>query len=175
MAAIVPIIKDGVTYNIEVSVLADIAENPLYMTPNESDYHYGMGIVLVAHFIGAVPNVPYWGLFYKLDYSDDFYPLGTLVPPEDECNITESLEAYERHRFRFGFAGYSNPAYSAEFSLTDVEPPSSIKLSTPTGLYADNITSDSARTNWQAVENASNYKVQYKAAGDTVWTETFTD
>lgn len=48
-------------------------------------------------------------------------------------------------------------------------------LSTPTGLYADNITSDSARTNWQAVENASNYKVQYKAAGDTVWTETYTD
>lgn len=49
------------------------------------------------------------------------------------------------------------------------------QLSTPTGLYADNITSDSARTNWQAVENASNYKVQYKAAGDTVWTETYTD
>ena len=48
-------------------------------------------------------------------------------------------------------------------------------LPTPTGLYADNITSDSARTNWQAVENASNYKVQYKAAGDTVWTETYTD
>ena len=48
-------------------------------------------------------------------------------------------------------------------------------LATPTGLYADNITSDSARTNWQAVENASNYKVQYKAAGDTVWTETYTD
>lgn len=48
-------------------------------------------------------------------------------------------------------------------------------LSTPTGLYADNITSNSARTNWQAVENASNYKVQYKAAGDTVWTETYTD
>lgn len=48
-------------------------------------------------------------------------------------------------------------------------------LSTPTGLNADNIKSNSARTNWQAVENASNYKVQYKAAGDTVWTETFTD
>lgn len=48
-------------------------------------------------------------------------------------------------------------------------------LATPTGLNADNITSNSARTNWQAVENASNYKVQYKAAGDTVWTETYTD
>ena len=53
--------------------------------------------------------------------------------------------------------------------------PTSQPLPTPTGLYADNITSDSARTNWQAVENASNYKVQYKAAGDTVWSETYTD
>ena len=49
------------------------------------------------------------------------------------------------------------------------------QLSTPTGLYADQITSNSARTNWNAVENASNYKVQYKAAGETVWTETYTD
>ena len=48
-------------------------------------------------------------------------------------------------------------------------------LPTPTGLNATNVTSNSARTNWQAVENASNYKVQYKAAGDTVWTETYTD
>lgn len=48
-------------------------------------------------------------------------------------------------------------------------------LSTPTGLYADNITSDSATTHWTGDANASNYKVQYKAAGDTVWTETFTD
>ena len=48
-------------------------------------------------------------------------------------------------------------------------------LSTPTGLNADNITSDSATTHWTGDANASNYKVQYKAAGDTVWTETYTD
>ena len=48
-------------------------------------------------------------------------------------------------------------------------------LTTPTGLYADNITSDSATTHWTGDANASNYKVQYKAAGDTVWTETYTD
>lgn len=59
-------------------------------------------------------------------------------------------------------------------SVTRITPDSPV-LPYPTGLYADNITSDSARTNWQAVENASNYKVQYKAAGDTVWTETYTD
>ena len=58
------------------------------------------------------------------------------------------------------------------FYFTDA---SAQPLSTPTGLYADNITSDSATTHWTGDENASNYKVQYKAAGDTVWTETYTD
>lgn len=53
--------------------------------------------------------------------------------------------------------------------------PATTPLSTPTGLYADNITSDSATTHWTGDANASNYKVQYKAAGDTVWTETYTD
>lgn len=37
-------------------------------------------------------------------------------------------------------------------------------LATPTGLYADNITSDSARIGWNAVENASGYKVEYRQA-----------
>lgn len=45
------------------------------------------------------------------------------------------------------------------------------KLSTPTGLYADNITSDSARVSWTAVENASGYKVEYRRQGDTTWNE----
>lgn len=55
------------------------------------------------------------------------------------------------------------------------ERPPAQPLSTPTGLYADNITSDSATTHWTGDANASNFKVQYKAAGDTVWTETYTD
>lgn len=59
-------------------------------------------------------------------------------------------------------------------SVSRITPDSPV-LPYPTGLYTDQITGNSARTNWQAVENASNYKVQYKAAGDTVWTETFTD
>lgn len=44
-------------------------------------------------------------------------------------------------------------------------------LSTPTGLYADNITSDSARIGWNAVENATGYKVEYRRQGDTTWNE----
>lgn len=67
---------------------------------------------------------------------------------------------------------YARSPFSS--SIARVTPDSSV-LPYPTGLYVDQITDNSARTNWQAVENASNYKVQYKAAGDTVWTETYTD
>ena len=49
--------------------------------------------------------------------------------------------------------------------------PISTPLSTPTGLYADNITSNSARVSWTAVENASGYKVEYRRQGDTTWNE----
>ena len=44
-------------------------------------------------------------------------------------------------------------------------------LSTPTGLNADNITSNSATISWNAVENATNYKVEYRRQGDTTWNE----
>lgn len=49
--------------------------------------------------------------------------------------------------------------------------PQTTKLTTPTGLNADNITSDSARVSWTAVENASGYKVEYRRQGDTTWNE----
>lgn len=51
------------------------------------------------------------------------------------------------------------------------EPSQSTPLATPTGLYADNIKSDSARVSWSAVENASGYKVEYRKQGDTTWNE----
>lgn len=44
-------------------------------------------------------------------------------------------------------------------------------LSTPTGLNADNITSNSATISWNAVENATDYKVEYRRQGDTTWNE----
>ena len=49
--------------------------------------------------------------------------------------------------------------------------PAATPLATPTGLYADNITSDSARVSWNAVENATDYKVEYRVQGATNWTE----
>ena len=77
----------------------------------------------------------------------------------------------------------SNNVPITSFNTTTSEPPGASivfdypaynpaqPLSTPTGLYADNITSDSARVSWTAVENASGYKVEYRRQGDTTWNE----
>lgn len=51
------------------------------------------------------------------------------------------------------------------------EPSQAEPLSTPTGLNADNITSNSATISWNAVENATDYKVEYRRQGDTTWNE----
>ena len=45
------------------------------------------------------------------------------------------------------------------------------QLQTPTGLESSNITSTSARVGWNAVTNATDYKVEYRAQGATNWTE----
>lgn len=48
-------------------------------------------------------------------------------------------------------------------------------LSTPIGLNATNITSDSALLGWAQNANASNFKIEYKINGDTSWTQTTSD
>lgn len=44
-------------------------------------------------------------------------------------------------------------------------------LPTPTNLHATNITSTSAQLHWNSVENAVDYKVEYRVQGATDWTE----
>ena len=39
----------------------------------------------------------------------------------------------------------------------------------PTGLYADNITSTSARVHWSPVPNATSYRIRYRIHGTTAW------
>ena len=58
-------------------------------------------------------------------------------------------------------AGTNNFIKSATWSAI-VTRSQAEQLTTPSGLYADNITSDSARIGWNAVSNASGYKVEYR-------------
>lgn len=63
---------------------------------------------------------------------------------------------------------YDSSAFMNPIEVTTLN---TTPLATPTGLYADNITSDSARVSWTAVENATSYKVEYRRQGDTTWNE----
>jgi hypothetical protein len=44
------------------------------------------------------------------------------------------------------------------------------KLPAPTGLTKDNVTATSARVGWNAVSNATGYKVEYRPVGNATWT-----
>ena len=46
-----------------------------------------------------------------------------------------------------------------------------MKLAAPTGLTCNTVTSTSAQIDWNAVENATDYKVEYRRQGDTTWNE----
>lgn len=47
-----------------------------------------------------------------------------------------------------------------------------VGLDAPTDLTATNITGTSADLGWSNVENASNYRVDYRIYGDTLWQQT---
>ena len=89
-----------------------------------------------------------------------------------QFTLDEEIEFYS---FFIRDADYETPP-SSFYTIEEIGfSPTSQPLPTPTGLNASNITSNSALTSWNQVQDASNFKVQYKAAGDTVWTETYTD
>ena len=120
----------------------------------------------------ATYNGTNWGTktYYNATFSPDVYLIWLVYPAESSAPSTlpaSDLDAIASEKYICEVEGVSGTPYYWRLPTTP--------LATPTGLNATNVTSNSARTNWQAVENASNYKVQYKAAGDTVWTETFTD
>lgn len=60
---------------------------------------------------------------------------------------------------------YTNSDSATLFATT------TIKLAAPTGLTCNTVTSTSAQIEWNAVENATDYKVEYRRQGDTNWNE----
>lgn len=84
------------------------------------------------------------------------------------CNISDSQARELSYRIGQGWAqGFGDATAANDYIEAQTwdyifERSQATPLSTPTGLYADNITSDSARVSWNAVENASGYKVEYR-------------
>ena len=64
--------------------------------------------------------------------------------------------------------------YALACEVTDVyghDPHEIAQLPPPTHLTTSHVTSNSARVHWESVENASGYKVEYRASGTSNWTE----
>lgn len=73
-------------------------------------------------------------------------------------------------------AGYANALFQNIASQGgEFERPTATPLTTPIGLNATNITSNSALLGWAQNANASNFKIEYKINGDTSWTQTTSD
>lgn len=80
---------------------------------------------------------------------------GTAYVVRVQYRITAVGDAYEND----GFRGATNVTTLSQ-------------LDTPTDLTATNVTNNSADLGWSAIENASNYRVDYRIYGDTLWQQT---
>ena len=68
-------------------------------------------------------------------------------------------------------ADYETPP-SSFYTIEEIGfSPTAEQLATPTNLTSTNITSNSAQIEWNAVDNATDYKVEYRRQGDTTWNE----
>ncbi len=73
-----------------------------------------------------------------------------------------------------GFNNYQTIVYGIEpdnvtppAPPTPPTPPTPTPLEVPTGLYASDVTVNSAVLNWNAVENATSYNVEFRKSGDS--------
>lgn len=104
---------------------------------------------------------------YPLDYRSEKtgnpYDINLYCVVWATGNVNTALKQLQNESYRYGQAAPGGGVVSASNYYSNYyEAPSATPLATPTGLYADNITSDSARISWNAVENASGYKLEYR-------------
>lgn len=85
--------------------------------------------------------------------------------------LTPGTAYVARVQYRITAVGdaYENDGYRGAVDVTTLD---IIQLATPTGLTATNVTNNSADLGWSAIENASNYRVDYRIYGDTLWQQT---
>lgn len=118
----------------------------------------------------APPTGYYW---YRLSATLN----GTVVAQNDWTQetsdtltgLTPGTAYVARVQYRITAEGdaYENDGYRGTVDVTTLS-----QLDTPTDLTATNITNNSADLGWSNVENASNYRVDYRIYGDTLWQQT---
>lgn len=98
------------------------------------------------------------------------YPEGVVI--EQLAYITPNAANITPYTNLFRQGDYTGAdAVFDSLDVPKITPSFAQPLATPTGLSADQITSNSARIGWNAVANATDYKVEYRRQGDTTWNE----
>lgn len=109
-----------------------------------------------------------YNLGYKLPSASSYTYLTPSSSPATITGLTAgtTYQVYISARTPTDSTNYDGSVYTSPVSIATLAP-----LSAPTGLTHDQVTSNSARVGWNAVTNATDYKVEYRVQGATNWTE----
>jgi hypothetical protein len=109
-----------------------------------------------------------YNLGYKLPSASSYTYLTPTSSPATITGLTAgtTYQVYISARTPTDSTNYDGSAYTSPVSITTLAP-----LPAPTGITHDQVTSSSARVGWNAVTNATDYKVEYRVHGATNWTE----
>lgn len=123
---------------------------------------------------------PLWiGVFSYSSEPDGAPPGYACVWEEYEVGVSNSFSSaagklrtsyFQYQRAIASASADGGAAYSKDYFTNCL--PRTQQLDTPTDLTATNITNNSADLGWSAIENASNYRVDYRIYGDTLWQQT---
>ena len=170
-------VEDGVyVFNISGSPTTNDCALPIlqYRSINGYDFYLTECYSYVERNYSTLIGPTKWYL-YPLDYRSERtgtpYDINLYGVGWATGEVNAVLEQTKLETYSFVKAALGGPVNASDYYSNFYMSPTTEPLSTPTGLYADNITSDSARVSWSAVENASGYKVEYRRQGDTTWNE----
>ena len=149
---------------LEHGAYSDEYQDPLRAIGNYPDYITESVIYLIPGYIGYSTTYPG---SYNVDRYAVVWAYGALR--QAAASLQDNYHNYLRNSVSTADS-YARDYFSHYYEALHATP-----LSTPIGLNATNITSNSALLGWAQNANASNFKIEYKINGDTTWTQTTSD
>lgn len=121
-------------------------------TPNHADENYGCPAFPTI----SCANWPNGDMFMNyMDYSND------------ACMNLFTLGQKARMQALFATGGFRNSLLTSNGCATTLVP--AVLCNVPSGLYASNITTTTAKLNWSAVSGATVYSVRFKTTTSSLW------
>ena len=109
---------------------------------------------------------------YLVNYRISSIAAWTSMPSNTNSINLSGLTAASNYEFQV--QSVCSSINSSSFSTISTFTTSNPVCNVPGGLTTSNITTNSANTSWTAVANASNYIVNYRIKGTSIWTSTNT-